>query len=96
MNSPRCSIFPSAEPYPISAIPFCDITAKTSAKSTFIFEGFKTIFATPLTAFIKTSFTFVNAFSIGVSGGKISKTFSLSTSIRESTFSIKLEIPFFA
>ena len=55
--------------------------------------GFKITFETPLTAFVITSFTALKPSLNCALAGKISKIFSLSISIHESTLCINFDIP---
>ena len=78
---------PPAVAVPIIALPGSPITVRTSSKSTFIWAGTLMISAMPPTAFFSTSLACAKAWSCVMSSPSTSSSFSLSTTIRESTLS---------
>ena len=84
---------PRPEPDPIIAIPFSDITVRTSAKSTLILPLHVINSATPCTAPNNTSFAALNASSKLISLPSSLKSFSFGMVIKESTYCVNSSIP---
>ncbi|MCY1368159.1 hypothetical protein D9M69_551260 [compost metagenome] len=76
---------PAATAVPIMALPGSPITVRTSSKSTFTLPYSLMISAMPPTAFFSTSLAWAKASSCVTSSPSTSSSFSLSTTISEST-----------